>query len=257
MSVTRHRFSAAGAALLLPLLLIGCSDDDPGNGSSQHRPVIQRLVASPPTVPRGGFCQFSALASDPDGDSLSYAWTVEAGTLDDDDLVRVGWTAPSVAGVYEVRVVVSDKDGADTAFAHIQVGSGALRVESDPPGALVYLNASLRPGVTPLQFNNLPIGDYNVQLTSLYFLYVPLEIDTEVLDGETTLVTFTLPVSQVEDVDTGPDTYDEIGGFTYTERGFGVLFSARIGEETAVRGASLVPTHGGTNGRVLHPTASR
>jgi hypothetical protein len=235
------------------LSAFGCSDDGgDGGGPASGRPVIERIVAVPSVVARGGSSQFSALASDPDGDSLRYAWSVEAGTLADDDLNRVSWTAPDLTGIYEVRVVVSARDGADTAFANIQVGSGALRVESDPPGALVYLNAALRPGKTPLQFNNLPVGDYNVQLAGLYFRYEPESIDATVADGETTVVTFVLPEPVLEMIDLGPDTYDEIGGFTYTEGGFGIVFSARIGNVTTLRAASLVSTHVGVNGRILH-----
>ncbi|HEX7878124.1 MAG TPA: PEGA domain-containing protein [Candidatus Eisenbacteria bacterium] len=240
----------------LGLSMHGCSDGGGGGGPQGGRPVIERIVASPNVVPKGGASQFSALATDPDGDSLSYAWTVEAGTLSDNDLVRVGWTAPASAGIIEVRVVVSAQDGADTAFANIAVGSGALRVESDPPGALVYLNASLRPGQTPLQFNNLAVGDYNVQLAGLYFRYEPASIDAPVEDAETTVVSFHLPEARVEMVDTGPDAYDEMGGFTYTEGGFGLVFSARIGNSAAVRAASLVSTHAGTNGRLLYPDAT-
>jgi hypothetical protein len=253
------RFTGLGKMFVMTagLALTGCGDDGGnGGGPGSGRPVIDRIVAQPGVVARGGFSQFSALATDPDGDSLAYRWTVEAGTLADDDLVRVGWTAPNMTGVYEVRAIVSARDGADTAFADVQVGSGTLRVESDPPGALVYLNASLRPGATPLTFNNLAVGDYNVQLAGLYFRYDPAEINATVEDGETTVVTFHLPSVRVETVDTGPDAFDEIGGFCYTEGGFGVVFSGRIGATTTLRAASLVPTHVGINGRILHGTAT-
>ncbi|MDZ4804804.1 MAG: PEGA domain-containing protein [Candidatus Eisenbacteria bacterium] len=243
--------------VMAALLSAGCSGDGGGgNGPGNRAPVIERIVAAPSTVPRGGFSQFSALASDADGDSLRYAWTAEAGTFFSTDLARVGWTAPNTAGIVQVRVVVSDADGADSALANIVVGSGALIVDSNPPGALVYLNASLRPGKTPIQFNSLAAGDYNVQLASLYFRYEPIEIDATVTDGETTRVLFSLPAPLTEIVDLGPGSYEEIGGIAYTEGGFGLVYSARTGNNTNLHAASLVPTHVGTNGRVLHPDAT-
>lgn len=244
-------------AAMATLLMAGCSGDDNGGTSPGNRaPVIERIVAVPAVVARGGFSQLSALATDPDGDSLRYAWTAEAGTFFSTNLARVGWTAPNTAGIFQVRVVVSDGDRADSAQANIVVGSGSLRVESDPPGALVYLNASLQPGKTPIQFNGLAAGDYNVQLASLYFRYEPVEVNSVVTDGETTSVLFSLTEPQVELVDTGSTPYDEIGGMTYTEGGFGVVYSARIGADSRLYAASLVPTHVGTNGRSLYPGAT-
>ena len=167
---TAGRIAAPGALILSGLTLFGCGKDKGGTGSGNHPPVIERIVAVPATVPRSGFSQFSALASDVDGDSLRYAWTAEAGTFGGTNQVRVSWRAPATAGRYQVRVIVRDQDAADSAFANIDVGSGALVVESNPPGALVYLNGSLRPGETPLQFKNLAAGDYNIQLAGLYLL---------------------------------------------------------------------------------------
>ena len=236
------------------LLVAGCGDDGGGGTEPGNRPpVIERIVAAPPIVARGGFSQFSALASDADGDSLRYAWTVEAGTLFNTNLARVGWTAPNTPGTFQVHVVVSDGERADSALANIVVGSGALSVESDPPGALVYLNGNLRAGMTPVQFNNLAEGDYNVQLASLFLRYEPVEVNAEIVDGETTRVMFSLPVPRTEVVDIGPGPYDEIGGMTYTEGGFGVVFSGSSGGTTNLYAASLVPTHQGANGRLLYP----
>lgn len=243
--------------VLAGLLVVGCSDDGGGGTTPGNRaPVIERILSVPVVVPRSGISQFSALASDPDGDSLRYAWSAEAGTFFSTNLARVSWTAPATSGIVQVRVVVSDGEHADSALANIVVGSGALLVESDPPGALVYLNASLQSGRTPIQFNNLATGDYNVQLASIYFRYEPTEVNAVVTNGETTRVNFSLPRSVAEVVDTGTAPYDEIGGMTYTEGGFGVVYSARLGAVSRLYAASLVPTHVGTNGRTLYPEAT-
>ena len=80
-------------ALLATLPMVGCSGNGDGGTSAGNRaPVIERIISVPVVVPRGGFSQFSALASDPDGDSLRYAWTADAGTFFSTNLARVGWT---------------------------------------------------------------------------------------------------------------------------------------------------------------------
>lgn len=234
----------------------GCGDEGPGPGTGSGPPTVQRIVAVPPVVARGGSAQLTALAGDPDGDTLTYSWSAEAGTLSDQTRARIRWTAPTVSGVYRVSVIVSDGTGADSASLNINVGSGSIVVTSDPAGASVYLNAALQSGTTPITYNNLPAGEYNVQVASAYFIYTPLDVGVTIADGETAMAAFTLPAAREEVVDTGPEPMDEIGGLTYTAAGLGIIYAARVGGTVTVRSASLVPTHLGTNGVVLHTGAN-
>jgi len=50
-------------------------------------------------------------ASDPDGDSLTYNWTVTGGAIDNAHAQNINWTTPSTCGSYKVSVTVSDGKG--------------------------------------------------------------------------------------------------------------------------------------------------
>jgi hypothetical protein len=52
-------------------------------------------------------------ASDPDGDSLTYNWTVTGGSIDNPHAQNINWTTPSECGDYKVSVTVSDGKGGE------------------------------------------------------------------------------------------------------------------------------------------------
>ncbi|MEA2016130.1 MAG: hypothetical protein U9O59_05445 [Actinomycetota bacterium] len=56
---------------------------------------------------------FSVAASDPDGDSLTYYWTVEGGSLNDTENNPVKWTMPDIPGNYDITVMVNDGNGGE------------------------------------------------------------------------------------------------------------------------------------------------
>jgi hypothetical protein len=61
-------------------------------------------------------------ASDPDGDSLTYNWTVTGGTIDNPHATNINWTTPSTCGNYRITVTVSDgKGGEDSKSEDIYV----------------------------------------------------------------------------------------------------------------------------------------
>jgi len=61
-------------------------------------------------------------ASDPDGDSLTYNWSVTGGTIDNIHAQNINWTTPSTYGNYTISVTVSDgKGGEDSKSADVDV----------------------------------------------------------------------------------------------------------------------------------------
>jgi len=50
----------------------------------------------------------SAAVTDPDGDSLTYSWSVTGGSLDNPNLGTVKWTMPDTAGNYSITLAVND-----------------------------------------------------------------------------------------------------------------------------------------------------
>lgn len=73
---------------------------------SAHVPAEDALTAN-----AGSVIEFSITASDPDGDSLSYAWEATNGTLEAEDSGTAKWTAPRRLGDAVVTVTVSDGKG--------------------------------------------------------------------------------------------------------------------------------------------------
>ena len=73
-------------------------------------PAIIGLVADPASLVPGDGSTVSCEASDPEGDTLNYAWEYTGGTLQGTGST-VTWIAPSVAKAYTVKVVVSDGKG--------------------------------------------------------------------------------------------------------------------------------------------------
>jgi hypothetical protein len=127
-------------------------------GPHNNPPTITSLTANPMSVQVDEQSTISVVASDPDGDALTYAWEATCGTLS--ATTGAGdktWTAPSTAGTCTVSVTVTDPAGASATqgvdievtsapsntFAindRVQVAAGAgasLNVRSTPNGSVV------------------------------------------------------------------------------------------------------------------------
>jgi hypothetical protein len=75
-------------------------------------PTISSLIVDAYwTLPSGTF-HMACTASDPDGDELSYEWTVDGGEVYGMG-AAVNWTAPEAPGAYNVTVVVKDGYGGE------------------------------------------------------------------------------------------------------------------------------------------------
>ena len=89
------------AVLVTAIFLIG------GCAPANHPPVITNLKAEPEAVSPPGVCQIECVASDEDGDELSYEWLAGKGHIDGDGAIVV-WTAPESEGIYNIMVKVTD-----------------------------------------------------------------------------------------------------------------------------------------------------
>jgi len=105
----------AGGLLVLGLALWGCSKKTI-TAPDANSPMIASLTATPKVVGRGETSLLFCSAQDPDGDSLSYAWSTTTGTflsVGGDSAVKgyARWKAPDSAASATVTVTASDNRG--------------------------------------------------------------------------------------------------------------------------------------------------
>jgi hypothetical protein len=128
--------SALSATLLVALLLcIACTV--PQATQTPHpnnTPIIQQITGPPDWFPQTEG-QFTCIASDPDGDSLSYKWTADNGTISGDG-ATVTWISPAATGKCNIAVTVIDGKGGEASKVQ------EVRVNINP-NAPVVLKMSL------------------------------------------------------------------------------------------------------------------
>jgi hypothetical protein len=231
------------------VIAVGCGKD-PVEPPVNKPPHIQGIVAIPEVVAREGLTRITVLASDPDDDPLTYRWSAPAGSFTDSSEGVIRWKAPNEAGIFPIKVVISDGAHAESTSVNIGVGSGSVFVDSDPPGLPIVLNGETTGKVTPDSLRRLPVSEYTVEVGSSYFQMAPSETSFVLEDGEIVSIRFRTRQATTEVVNTGPGTMDEIGGLTYLDGGIGVLYAVRTGSDTTLRSASLLATSSG-NGRIL------
>jgi len=81
--------------------------------ASSGTPIITSVRASTTEVDPAASCDLTCMASDLDGDAVTYEWLAASGRIDGAG-ESVTWTAPDDAGLYKVTVVVSDTSGNQT-----------------------------------------------------------------------------------------------------------------------------------------------
>ncbi len=104
-------------------------------------PVIDSLTPSATTVARGESCTIICAATDPDADTLTYAWSTTGGAISGEG-DTVTWTAPDTEGTYTISVTVSDDSGESAS------DSCTIEVVNNPPviASLVPSAISVAPG---------------------------------------------------------------------------------------------------------------
>jgi hypothetical protein len=155
-------------------------------------PVITSLTPSTTNLPPEGSCTIGCVASDADGDTLTYNWSATGGTVVGTGN-SVSWEAPAAEGTYTVSVEVSDGHGgtvSDSVDIVVEMKYGAIDIQSDPAGAAVFLNGVDTGNITPYVITNLSPGTYNVRLE--YYHYKHRAQQVTVNPNDTTYINWSL-----------------------------------------------------------------
>ena len=90
--------------------------------TDENEPPGVTASCDPCTVARGGKVRLKAMATDPDGDPLTYAWSAPAGSFSRANEAVARWTAPAEPGSVTIRVEVSDgRSGSASASVTVDV----------------------------------------------------------------------------------------------------------------------------------------
>ena len=105
------RVLAAVALTLMVLGSVGCSKKSSSTTAPvNHNPAVASVTVSSPSVAPGGSTGVTVVATDQDGDNLSYAYQVTGGAITGTG-ASVGWTLPTTPGAYSVTATVTDGRG--------------------------------------------------------------------------------------------------------------------------------------------------
>ncbi|MCX5996184.1 MAG: PKD domain-containing protein [Chloroflexi bacterium] len=93
----------------------------PASAPAANRPpLIQSINGSSDWEPQAEG-DFTCVATDPDGDNLTYAWSTDNGTIKGNGASAI-WTSPPAMGKYHISVTVSDgKGGEASAVQEVRV----------------------------------------------------------------------------------------------------------------------------------------
>jgi hypothetical protein len=144
-----------GVALAIFSLLTapGCGDKNTTAPPVNHAPVVASVTVNPGQVAAGGTATVTVLATDPDGDALTYSYQVSQGGISGAGATAI-WTAPSTAGAHSVNVTVSDGDKSAT-------GSGMLTVTTAPPPGTGITGTITAPGGINVDLRNMLVRLYS------------------------------------------------------------------------------------------------
>ena len=124
-------------AMAVATAVLSCSSPAP---RPNRPPVISQIAGSTDWSP-GTEDQVACLASDPDGDELTYRWTADNGTIRGEG-DKITWVAPDKMGKYNITVTVTDSKGLETSVTkEVRVSMNADGTIT--PDAPVVLNLTL------------------------------------------------------------------------------------------------------------------
>ncbi|MBA7559742.1 MAG: DNRLRE domain-containing protein [Dehalococcoidia bacterium] len=168
-------------------------------------PVITSLTPSSTDLAPEASCTIGCVASDADGDTLTYAWTSTGGTISGTGN-SVSWEAPATEGTYTISVSVSDGHGgtaSDSVDIIVEMKFGSIDIQSDPAGATVYLNRADTGNITPYVITNLTPGSYTIMLELYHHKYRAQTV--VVTANETTYLNWSLTYAPEQTLTLQPD----------------------------------------------------
>ena len=101
------------ACFSIMVLVIGCAQppEDPTSSGDNQNPIIQSLTADPAQLPVGASSNVTVVATDPDGQPLTYRWRASTGDIIGEG-PTVRYTASfCCAGPNLISVTVKDNAG--------------------------------------------------------------------------------------------------------------------------------------------------
>jgi hypothetical protein len=107
--------SALAISLLFLIAVGACTphSNSPVTVGDNHPPRIESLSAAPSVISQAETTVIECVASDPDGNSLTYVWSATGGTISQSGPI-IRWTAPNACADYIVTVTVTNSKGAKT-----------------------------------------------------------------------------------------------------------------------------------------------
>ena len=184
-------------------------------------PQIVSVSADPVNLAPGEISTLTCVASDPDGDTLTYSWRYsgpcEAAILETGS--TVDWTVAGALGTYTVTVTVNDgKGGTAEGSCYVTVAVvltvGTLDVKSSPAGATVYIDGTDTGNITPYVITGVDEGDHTIKLSKEFCK--DREETVTVAAGETTYVNWELDTAPPQTVTVQPDGVDGKDASVYT-----------------------------------------
>jgi len=176
------------SVLITILLHLACSSDSPTEPENSA-PVISSLTANPSSVTTGNVTTITAIATDPDGDNLTYTWTTTQGTFSSTTGSSVQWTAPSTPGNYSVTCTVNDGTQTTSESLFLTVAQALGKVKG-----FVYVTGTTTPIsgiiVSILSKSDTTSGDGFYELTDIM-----LGTQTLTAQGDSTFSTFSQSIT--------------------------------------------------------------
>jgi len=111
----------------------------PDGGMVNHPPVISSVNAAQESIEINHNVDITCNASDQDGDTLTFSWTVNGQVIGGNNLA-FSWRAPATTGTYTITCTVSDgRGGEDSETVSITVTKPSGPISTDD---IIYLNSS-------------------------------------------------------------------------------------------------------------------